>query len=208
MASKREQDPVEVEVEPAEQDLSRETTWLTPEEVGPEMVQLPYIYLMQGRSELDKQYPGHEGEYYLSGLGVFPELRVVPVQAGKRQEYILRGGNENLEDVFRLMVVEVDHLIPAVMTFKGTSKQAFRQLMTALKWGDRTFGSVVVKFGSVMQSGEKGRTWYVPTIEVQPDTLGADECQHLVAHVMGGTAAEIQAGEVTPEGTDAEGMPF
>ena len=206
MASKKSEEPVVEAIEPADAEPGRETTWLSADEIGPDMVQLPYVYLLQGRSELDKQYPGHEGEFYLSGIGVLPELRVIPVQAGRRQEYILRNNQEVLEDVFRLLVVEVDHMLPAVMTFRGTSKQAFRQLMTAMKWGNRTFGGVVVKFTSLLQSGDKGRTWYVPAIEVLPDTMGVPECQHLVAHVMGGTSTDIEASELG--GTDAEGQPF
>lgn len=200
MAGKTVEPEVIEQTTPQDEGPDTSTQWLADHEITPDMIQIPYAYLMQDGGELIKQYPGTAGQWYVAGVGVVPDgLVIVPVQAGKREETIRRDGRDNVEDVFRLRSIEVTQSLPLIMTFRGTAKGPFRALIAAMKWAGPGWERQAFRVTSQLMIGEERRSWYVPVFEAL-DEIEPAACKSLVDSIWGAPGVAI-----APE---VEGMPF
>lgn len=192
-------------------EINRETEWFDGA-IPSDMIRLPYVYLMNGGSEIDKLFPGSEGQYYLSSLGKPIEdggLMLIPVRVGKRLAMVERNGQEVEEEEYRLLAVTADSGIPVIWTLRGTAKDALRQALGGITIGGPGLRGGAWKMHSMELTNKKRQSWYVPVFE--PMEIAADTCRALVAAVFDDQGALLPIGNQVAGATvedHGDGLPF
>ena len=188
-----------IDVEETREEISRDTEWFD-EAIPADMIRLPYLYLMNGGSEIDKQFPGSEGQFYLSSVGKpldDGDVKIIPVRVGKRRELVKRNGQEVEEESYRVLAVMVDSGIPVVWTLRGTAKDALRQALGGLTIGGPGLRGGAWNVRSMMLTNKDRQSWYVPVFE--PMDIDPAACRSLAANVFD------EQGEILPIGNMVAG---
>ena len=207
--AKQETEIVE-EVEQTAGEISRDTEWFDAA-IPADMIRLPYLYLMQGGSEIDKKWPLARGEYYLSSIAapVEDELIIIPVRVGKRNELVKRDGRDVEEESYRVLGLIASSSLPFVWTLRGTAKDALRQALGGLLLSGPGLRGGAFRLASIEMTNKNKQSWFVPTFE--PVQMDPAACRSLADSVFGPDGnllpvGDMAAGAVIEAGGDE--LPF
>lgn len=209
--AKQETEIVE-DVEQTIAEINRETEWFDAA-VPTDMIRLPYLYLMQGGSEIDRKFSGMMGEYYLSSKGApipADETKtLIIVRVGKRMGLANRNGQEVEEEEYRVLGVLAESALPVVWTLRGTAKDALRVALGGLLLGGPGFRAGAFRLGSMEITNKNKQSWFVPTFE--PAEIDPDACRSISDSVFGADGSLLPVGNVaggaTAEAASSE-LPF
>ncbi len=207
MAAKSTVEMMDDPVEETVGQVNRETEWFG--DVTPaDMIRLPYIYLMNGGGEIDKQFPGFDGSYYLSSVGApvnEGELAIIPVRVGKRIVDVERNGQMVEEESYRVLALDVQRNSPVMWTLRDTAKESLRVALGGLLLGGPGLRGRAYMLKSATMRNNKRQEWFVPVFE--PMDIDPETCRSLCASVFT-ESGDLQS--MAPVGSPAgkDGLPF